>query len=37
MVLIGLRELTGNLWAGITLHMAKNLIAFLALFIFAAR
>jgi membrane protease YdiL (CAAX protease family) len=37
MVLIGLRELTGNLWAGITLHMTKNLIAFLALFIFNMR
>ena len=37
MVLIGLRELTGNLWAGITLHMTKNLIAFLALFIFNLR
>jgi membrane protease YdiL (CAAX protease family) len=37
MVLIGLRELTGNLWAGITLHMAKNFIAFLALFIFHVR
>jgi hypothetical protein len=29
--------LTGNLWAGITLHMAKNFIAFLALFIFHVR
>jgi uncharacterized protein len=37
MVLIGLREWTGNLWAGITLHMTKNLIAFLALFIFNVR
>lgn len=34
MVLIGLREWTGNLWAGIVLHMTKNFIAFLALFIF---
>lgn len=37
MILIGLREWTGNLWAGITLHMAKNFIAFLALFIFHVR
>ena len=37
MVLIGLREWTGNLWAGITLHMTKNFIAFLALFIFHVR
>jgi len=37
MVLIGLREWTGNLWAGITLHMTKNLIAFLAIFIFHVR
>ncbi len=37
LVLIGLREWTGNLWAGITLHAAKNFIAFLALFIFATR
>lgn len=36
LVLVGLRELTGNLWAGIVLHMTKNLVAFLALFIFAA-
>ena len=36
-VLLGLRELTGNLWAGITLHMAKNLIAFFALFVFIGR
>lgn len=33
MVLIWLRELTGNLWAGITLHAVKNGIAFIAVFI----
>lgn len=32
-VLIALREKTGNLWAGITLHMTKNFVAFLALFV----
>lgn len=37
LVLIGLREWTGNLWAGITLHATKNFVAFLALFIFTAR
>jgi len=26
--LVSLREVTGNLWAGITLHAVKNLIAF---------
>ena len=33
LVLIGLRELTGNLWAGIVLHASNNLIAFLYLFV----
>lgn len=33
-VLIGLRELTGSLWASIFLHMAKNCIAFSYIFIF---
>lgn len=32
LVLIYLREKTGSLWAGITLHAAKNGIAFVALF-----
>jgi membrane protease YdiL (CAAX protease family) len=35
LILIALRELTGNLWAGISLHMTKNFVAFLALYIFA--
>jgi membrane protease YdiL (CAAX protease family) len=30
-----LREKTGNLWAGITLHALKNFVAFLSLFILA--
>ncbi|MDL2342214.1 MAG: type II CAAX endopeptidase family protein [Patescibacteria group bacterium] len=34
LVLIYLREKTGSLWAGITLHAIKNGIAFCALFIF---
>jgi len=34
MVLIGLRERTGNLWAGIVVHMLKNSLAFASLFIF---
>lgn len=33
LVLIFLREKTGSLWAGITLHAAKNGIAFVYLFI----
>lgn len=33
MVLVSLREVTGNLWAGITLHALKNFIAFAALFL----
>ncbi|MDB5163543.1 MAG: hypothetical protein JWS12_160 [Candidatus Saccharibacteria bacterium] len=34
LVLIYLFERTGSLWASITLHMLKNTIAFLALFVF---
>ncbi len=37
LVLVWLREATGNLWAGITLHAFKNGIAFIALFILAVR
>ncbi len=38
MVLIGIRERTqGHLWAPIGLHMLKNTIAFLTLFVFHAR
>jgi membrane protease YdiL (CAAX protease family) len=33
MVMCGLREITGSIWAGILLHMIKNLIAFYLLFI----
>ena len=33
MVLIGLREVTGSLWAGMMVHAAKNGLAFVALFI----
>ena len=33
MVLIGLREVTGSLWAGILVHALKNGLAFAALFI----
>lgn len=33
-VLCGLRELTGSIWAGVVLHMAKNGLAFAALFTF---
>ncbi len=33
-VLCYLREKTGRLWAGISLHALKNLVAFLALFVF---
>lgn len=31
-VMCGLREITGSIWAGILLHMAKNAIAFYILF-----
>jgi membrane protease YdiL (CAAX protease family) len=34
LVLVWLREKTGNIWAGVIVHMAKNSIAFLSLFIF---
>jgi membrane protease YdiL (CAAX protease family) len=37
LVLVSLREITGNLWAGITLHAVKNGIAFVSLFILASR
>lgn len=33
MVLIYLRELTGNIWAGVAVHMIKNSFAFVSLFI----
>ncbi len=33
MVLIYLRELTGNIWAGVVVHMIKNGLAFVSLFI----
>lgn len=33
MVLCGLRQLTGSIWAGILVHMIKNAIAFYILFI----
>ncbi len=36
MVLVWLRQKTGRLWASIALHMLKNGIAFLSLFIFKA-
>ncbi|HEY1063874.1 MAG TPA: type II CAAX endopeptidase family protein [Candidatus Saccharimonadales bacterium] len=35
-VLCYLREKTGSLWAGITLHFIKNGVAFLALFVFVS-
>lgn len=37
LVLVFLREKTGNLWAGITLHALKNCVAFVSLFIISAR
>jgi|SRR5579884_1321907 len=37
LVLIYLREKTGNLWASITLHALKNAVAFAALFVIHAR
>lgn len=37
LVLVFLREKTGNLWAGITLHAIKNGVAFISLFIVAGR
>lgn len=33
MVLIALRERTGNIWAGVAVHMVKNGLAFISLFI----
>ncbi len=36
MTLIWLREKTGNIWAGVIVHMLKNCLAFLALFVFKA-
>jgi membrane protease YdiL (CAAX protease family) len=37
LVLVFLREKTGNLWAGITLHAVKNCIAYVSLFILNVR
>jgi membrane protease YdiL (CAAX protease family) len=37
LVLIYLRDKTGRLWASIGLHMLKNFVAFLALFVFVGR
>jgi membrane protease YdiL (CAAX protease family) len=37
LVLIYLREITGSLWASITLHAAKNFVAFYTLFILHIR
>ncbi|MGH7193740.1 MAG: lysostaphin resistance A-like protein [Candidatus Saccharimonadales bacterium] len=37
LVLIYLREKTGNLWASITLHAAKNSVAFVTLFVLHIR
>ncbi len=34
LVLVYLREKTGSLWPGIGLHMLKNFVAFMALFVF---
>ena len=34
LVLIGLREKTGNIWAGVVVHFAKNSLAFLSIFVF---
>ena len=36
MVACALRELTGSIWAGILLHIAKNMIAFFGVFVYAA-
>lgn len=36
-VLIFLREKTGNLWSGIVLHAVKNAVAFASLFLIASR
>ncbi len=37
MVLIWLREKTGTIWAGVLVHMTKNFLAFLSLFILVSR
>lgn len=34
LVLVWLREKTGNIWAGVFLHAAKNSLAFISLFVF---
>ncbi len=34
--LIWLREKTGNIWAGVGVHMIKNTLAFLSIFVFGA-
>ena len=34
MVACGLRELTGTIWPGILVHILKNLVAFMVLFVF---
>ena len=36
MVACGLREVTGSIWAGIVLHMAKNMLAFMLTFVFVS-
>ncbi len=36
MVACGLREVTGRIWAGIVLHMAKNMLAFMLTFVFVS-
>jgi membrane protease YdiL (CAAX protease family) len=33
LIMCGLREITGNIWAGALLHMLKNGLAFYILFI----
>ena len=33
-VLVALRHTTGTIWPGILIHMVKNTIAFLAMFVF---
>ncbi|HEX5796779.1 MAG TPA: CPBP family intramembrane glutamic endopeptidase [Candidatus Saccharimonadales bacterium] len=33
-VLVWLREKTGNIWAGVVVHLAKNSLAFMTIFIF---
>lgn len=37
LILVGLREITGGLWACIGLHALKNAIAFVSLFLLSAR